>query len=328
MRSTLIELGPWPAWLTVVAALLGAAVFLYVDLRDRRATGRDEPSSTGRLIIVALIGAALAVAACLAVNHWGPVKVRSWGTALMIGFAAGWAWAVHLARAKGGIGVENLTDITIAILVGALIGARLVAASLNWPEFAQHPGELLRIWEGGLSFHGGLIGGWLGGTALAVRRGLGYARIVDFIPSVALGYAITRVGCFMNACCYGIPTDGPLGVCFRELPGNDGLVPRHPTQLYAAAINLAIFVILVKVTPYLRCRWHVAMLYLPLYAIYRFGIEYLRHGATAHASHMIPSLTQAQVASVFMFVFGTGWLLVDWIITRPRADAMGTDDDE
>jgi prolipoprotein diacylglyceryl transferase len=208
MRSTLIELGPWPAWVTVVAALLGAAVVLYVDLRDRRAMGKDEPASVGRTIVVALIGAGLGLGVCFAVNHWGPVKIRSWGTMLMIGFGAGWAWAVHLARAEDGIGLDNLTDITIAILIGALIGARLVAASLNWPEFSQHPAELLRIWEGGLSFHGGLIGGWLGGTALAVRRGLGYARIVDFIPSVALGYAITRIGCFLNGCCYGIPTSG------------------------------------------------------------------------------------------------------------------------
>ncbi len=329
MRSTLIELGPWPDWAAALAIVLGAALVLYVDLRGRQADGEDEPAPTGRLVVLGLIGAALGMGLWLAVNRWGPVKVRSWGTMLMVGFGLGLAWAAHASRDEEDITLETLIDLTIVILIGAIVGARVVSALLNWQDFAQHPGQLLRVWEGGLSFHGGLIGGWGAGSILIVRRGLGYGRIVDLvIPSVALGYAITRVGCFLNGCCYGIPTDGPLGVCFHELAGNEGLVPRHATQLYAAALNIGIFFILIKVKPRLRRPGHLALVYLVLYSVYRFAVEYLRRGATAHSYDLIPSLTQAQAASVLMFAIGAGWLLVDWLMARQQGAREGIDDGE
>ena len=329
MRSTLVELGPWSPWVAVLLAAVGAAGLVYLDYRGRRADDQEPALSPMRALAMGIIGAALGVGIYLAVNHFGPVKVRSWGTALMVGFAAALAWIVWKTRHDEDISFETLVDLCIVILVGAVVGARLVSALLSWDYFAGHPERLLRVWEGGLSFHGGLIGGWIAGSILVVRRKLGYGRIVDLAaPAIALGYAITRVGCFLNACCYGVPTDLPWGVCFHELGAVEGAIPRHPAQLYAAGINLAIFFLLGWIKPHLRRSGHLGLVYLLLYSAYRFGIEYLRRGATAEAFGPIPALTEAQAASILIAAFAGGWLLIDWIITRPRGGQAEAEHDD
>ena len=329
MRSTLVELGPWDPWVAALLAVSGAAVVVYAELRSRESDESEQRLSPTRTVALALIGACVGVGIYMAVNQWGPVKVRSWGTMLMVGFGAALAWTAYSARGEGDLRLDDLIDMTIAILIGAIVGARVVSAILNLSDFAEHPEQLLRVWEGGLSFHGGLIGGWIAGSIMVVRRKMGYGRMVDLLmPSIALGYAITRIGCFLNGCCYGVATDLPWGVCFHELQGIEGTIVRHPTQLYAVAANIGIFFLMLWIRPHLRMPGHLAPVYLGLYSVYRFLNEFPRLGATAHASHMIPSLTQAQVASVVIFALAAIYLIVDWIITRPRAETAEVGEDE
>ena len=329
MHPTLVELGPWDPWVASLLAVIGAAVVMYADLRSRETDEGEKPLASPRAVVMGLIGACLGVGVYMAVNHWGPVKVRSWGTMLMVGFGAAMAWAAYDSRDEDNIGLDDLIDLTIAILIGAIVGARVVSAVLNWSDFAGHPEQLLRVWEGGLSFHGGLIGGWIAGSIIIVRRRLGYGRMVALLmPSIALGYAITRIGCFLNGCCYGVATDLPWGVCFHELPGVEGTITRHPTQLYASAANIGIFFLLLWIRPHLRKSIHMAPVYLGLYSVYRFLIEILRRGATAQPYAPIPALTQAQAASIAIFTLSAIWLIVDWIITRPRAEITGAGEDE
>ena len=310
MCSTLVELGPWPPWVAALLAILGAGVAVYAHLRSTPPDGQ-RAGSGARLLMTGLLGAAVGVAVFLAVNHWGPVKVRAWGTMLMLGFAAALAWTAHITRDDEYVGVETMIDMCIVILIGAIVGARLMAAALDWGSFAGHPERLLRVWEGGLSFHGGLIGGWIAGSILTVRRKIPYGHMVDIIaPAIALGYSITRVGCFLNGCCYGVPTDLPWGICFHELPYPEGTVARHPTQLYASAIMLGVFFLLQRIKPHLRREGHLGLVFLVLYSVYRFGIEYLRRGATAHAWAPLPVFTQAQAASIAIAALAGGWLLI------------------
>lgn len=317
MRSTLVELGPWPPWVAVLLAALGAALLLYTELRSARAARSDSPAAL-RLLIAGLIGAAFGVGIFLAINHFGPVKVRSWGTMLMLGFALALAWTRYAIRNDELVSFETMIDLCIVVLIGSIIGARLLSAALDWGEYAGHPERLLRVWEGGLSFHGGLIGGWLAGSILTVRRRIPYGHMVDIVaPAVAIGYAVTRLGCFLNGCCYGAPTDLPWGVRFPELPPPDCTIPRHPTQLYASAAMTAIFFLLLAIKPHLRREGHLGLVFLALYSVYRFAIEYLRRGATAHAWGPVPALTHAQAASIAMFIVAGGWLLLDWLLNRP-----------
>lgn len=123
-------------------------------------------------------------------------------------------------------------------------------------------------------------------------------------PSVAIGYAFARIGCFLNGCCYGIATHLPWAVRFQDSEHPGELTdPSHPAQLYAFAISLLIFGILTRVELLKRPRGFVFFSYIVLYSVYRFGIEFVRKGVTAEP--WILGLTQAQGVSLGMIaVFG------------------------
>jgi phosphatidylglycerol:prolipoprotein diacylglycerol transferase len=120
-------------------------------------------------------------------------------------------------------------------------------------------------------------------------------------PGIALGYAIGRIGCFLNGCCYGTPTDLPWACRFQD-PLVSGTVtpPSHPTQIYAAIISLGLFALLIWIDRRQRVDGQVLWSYLLGYAVYRFGIEFLRAGATAEVT--LAGLTNSQWASIGMSV--------------------------
>jgi phosphatidylglycerol:prolipoprotein diacylglycerol transferase len=222
---------------------------------------------------------------------------------LMLAFLAATAVAVRLGKQRG-IQPESIFDLTAFILVSAIIGARLLYVALQWSYFREHPDHIVRLWEGGLSFHGGLVGGLIAGMVYCRRRGLSFLRMGDVVaPGVALGYAIGRVGCFLNGCCYGGPTDLPWACRFHDPPITGPLTPpSHPTQIYASIINLGVFYLLLRIFRRQRITGQVLWSYIVFYAIYRFGIEFLRAGVTAQVA--AAGLTQAQWASIGMLLAG------------------------
>jgi phosphatidylglycerol---prolipoprotein diacylglyceryl transferase len=117
-------------------------------------------------------------------------------------------------------------------------------------------------------------------------------------PSIAIGYAFTRIGCFLNGCCYGSPSDLPWACKFNE---NSILTPpSHPTQIYASIINIIIFVVLIKLEKLNKWKGFVFTSYIAMYGIYRFLIEFLRSGYSADMT--VLGITQAQVVSLIMII--------------------------
>jgi len=225
------------------------------------------------------------------------LKIRAYGTMLALGFALGVWRAVRISRKRYGIEPERVYDLALVLLISALIGARAVFIVLN--PSTEHWRDFLAVWEGGLSFHGGVAFAMIGGYIYTRVAKLSYWRCGDLLaPSVAIGYACTRIGCFLNGCCYGRPTSLPWGVRFAE----NGVLtpPSHPTQLYAVAANLVIFVILARLEKLNRKPGFVFVSYLGLYSVYRFLIEFLRSGYSAQLWEL--GLTQAQWASAAIFV--------------------------
>ncbi len=322
MCPVLFEVPQPPAWVAVVLALALGAAALLVELREQRRRGarRNRARAAGITALAALVG----VGIWYGLARWGPVQVRSWGTMLMFGFAAGMLWALHDAREDETITLDLMIDVTLAILVGAIIGSRIMSVVLEWDAYAARPGSVFRIWEGGLSFHGGLIGGTLGGSLLMWRRGLSVPRMADLlVPSVTLGYAITKVGCFLNGCCYGVPTDLPWGVHFPTLADPD--VARHPTQLYGSALSLVVFGLLLAFRRRLHHPGHLALLYLVLYSGARFGVEHFRRGASAVVFEPLAPLTYAQVASIAIALAAGAWMFLDARRAGRRARERETD---
>lgn len=233
--------------------------------------------------------------------YLGPVPIRSYGFMMIVGFLLGVWRAARFARRRKDMPVDAVMDAALCALIFGIIGARLLFLILEAPEEGFRLGTFFRIWEGGLSFHGGLIGAVAAVAIYTRRKRIPLLAMTDVLaPSLAIGYAFTRIGCFLNGCCYGVETHLPWAVRFHDTVTGGLTPPSHPTQLYASAANLAIFGLLTVFEKRSRGNGYVFLIYLGLYSAYRFLIEILRKGVTA--SVMMGGLTQAQVLSLAVMI--------------------------
>jgi phosphatidylglycerol:prolipoprotein diacylglycerol transferase len=254
--------------------------------------------------------------------HIGPIEVKAYGTLLMLGFIAGILLARRQARLLG-LSPDLPLDLGIWVLLSGIVFARLLYVALNWQDYAWRPLLALEIWrEGGLSFHGGLLGGVLAGVLFSRSRRVPFLTLADMVaPGLPLAYGIARFGCFLNGCCYGAPTSAPWGVCFPVSPGSPlATHPSHPTQIYSALGSFAILGLLLWARPRLPVRGQLFFLYLAAYSVVRAIVEVFRAGYTAQ--FLIGPLTQAQVASAVIFI-GAVVALV-WLHRRGRRTAGPT----
>jgi len=240
----------------------------------------------------------------------GPLRIASYGTMLAIAFAVGILLARREAR-RLKMDAERVTDLGLVVLVCSVVLARLLYVLLHWDYFTGHLGEILQVWTGGLSFHGGLAGALLGGAVYARVSKIGFWRLTEVCtPSGPLGYAIARIGCLLNGCCYGGPTSLPWGVAFPISADRPELTaPSHPAQLYASGLNLILFAVIMR----LRWRPHkdgqLFAWYVVGYSVTRIIMEYFRRGVTARV--LWGGVTEAQWASAVIILMGVAlsvWL--------------------
>ncbi len=218
--------------------------------------------------------------------HVGALTVHTYGVMLMLSFVAGLWRMVIVARRKRAenptypVTPEAALDVGIWVMLGIVIGARLLFVLVDWSDYKAHPLTALQFWEGGLSFHGGFFGVLLALALFCRKHRIPFLVLGDLLaPSAMLGYAIGRVGCFFNGCCYGAPTHLPWGVRFFD----DGhwTVPSHPTQLYSTALSLIFFAVLVRMERRQQFVGQIGFWYVLLSAIERFTMEIWRAGVTS-----------------------------------------------
>ncbi|MGI6385111.1 MAG: prolipoprotein diacylglyceryl transferase [bacterium] len=233
----------------------------------------------------------------------GIFALPSYGFMLALGVIIASAWCSRRAVAAG-LNAERMIDLVSVIMIAALVGARVGYVTLNWSYYVSNFWEALRIWEGGLSFHGGLIAGILA-AAVYLRSKVYFLQYGDLLaPGTALGYAITRIGCFLNGCCYGKATDMPWHI---HLHGAD----RHPVQIYSSLLSLALIPFLLWVDWRKRYTGEVIVYYIMLYSLERFFMEIYRAGESAVVFFF--GLTQAQVLSLALILIT---LTTDIILRR------------
>ena len=246
--------------------------------------------------------------------HIGPFTLYSFGLLVILGFLAGIALSGKLARERGLPG-DALLDGAVFILFASITGARLLYVALNWKTFSGHLLNIGALWQGGMSFHGGVIAGIGAGVLYMRHRKIPLLAMADAVaPGIALGYAIGRIGCFLNGCCYGTPTNLPWGL---EFPHAGVHEPCHPTQLYATILNLLLMGGLIVLYRRPHRIGQVMAAYVVGYSVYRFLIESLRKGVTAEVFAL--GLTEAQVFSLLCIALGAGW----WIWLQKRGAPTG-----
>ncbi|NQT75452.1 MAG: prolipoprotein diacylglyceryl transferase [Candidatus Omnitrophica bacterium] len=210
----------------------------------------------------------------------GPFTIYSYGMMVATAFLFGVYVAGIEARRKG-IKIDLIYDLALYIFIGSLIGARLYyLAFFNPSSFIQDPVSVLKVWEGGLAIHGALLGGIAAGFLFSKRRKISFWNLADLMaPSIILGQAIGRIGCFLNGCCFGMPTESMFGVRFPKdsLPyiAYHGLAV-HPTQLYELILNLVGFFVLWSMRQRIRFQGGVFLLYLMIYNCIRIAVSSLR----------------------------------------------------
>ncbi len=243
----------------------------------------------------------------------GWFKLHSYGVLLAAGALVA-IWRACRVSQRRGMPESAIVDAGLLALLTGLAGARLTYILLNRDAFAGDLKSVFAIWDGGLTFFGGFAVGAVSVALWAIRRGFRLADVADVCaPSLALGYAIARIGCFLNGCCYGCETGVPWAVRFHADGGDVLTPPSHPVQLYSTAISFLIFLMLVRLEKRNLRPGALFGSWLVLSSLERFFLEFLRRGATAQ--EFAGGLTQAQVASLVLLLAGA------FLIGAPRRKA-------
>jgi phosphatidylglycerol:prolipoprotein diacylglycerol transferase len=231
----------------------------------------------------------------------GPLHVRWYGLMYLVGFLAAWWLARRRAtRADSTWTPGDVDDLIFYSAVGTILGGRL-----GWMLFygterlLAEPTSIVRIWEGGMSFHGGLLGVIAAMMLFARRRGRRAVDVFDFMaPLPAIGFGAGRIGNFINGELWGKPTDVPWAVIV------DG-TPLHPSQLYEATLEgLVLFLILWWFTSKPRFRWAPSGLFLACYGAFRFLVEFVRVPDANRGYLLLDWVTMGQLLSLPMIVVG------------------------
>lgn len=206
----------------------------------------------------------------------GPLKIHWYGLMYLFGFVGGW-WLGRLRAARPGspLTPEQVGDLLFYAALGVVLGGRLgYVLFYNLPQYMADPLSLLKVWQGGMSFHGGLLGVLLAMWLFARSLKLRFFQLTDFIaPLVPVGLFFGRIGNFINGELYGRVTELPWGVVFPAA----GPLPRHPSQLYEALLEgVALFVLLWWYSARPRPRMAVSGLFLIGYGVFRFVVEFVR----------------------------------------------------
>jgi len=255
---------------------------------------------------------------------FGPISLHSYGLGMAVAFAVAIWVAVQRAKARG-LGGTFALDLSVLILIFSLIGARATYVITHWDEFREYPLDIVspvqhtgQIGISGLVLLGGVAAAFLTVYVFARRKRKPFLSITDLlIPSTALGIAIGRLGCFLNGCCFGVPTGLPWGIHFPPDSLAGTVFPRacvHPTQLYEAGYALLIFVGLMIYDRRPRPVGRVTGLFLLGYGVGRYLNEQLRwyeHQMILWNTDAF-RLTFSQVLSLIMIVCGVALVLWRW----------------
>lgn len=195
----------------------------------------------------------------------GSFPVHLFGVMIALGIATGMYVVVRECEAIG-LNREKVLDLILYVVVGGVVGARVLYVMLNFSDYRQNPLSIFAVHQGGLAFHGAVFAGVIIGVVFTRVNRLSFSTLADlFAPGLAIGYAIGRIGCDI----YGNVTTVPWAVYVNG-------VGRHPVQFYSAFAGFVIFALLWTRRKSQRFSGEIFLLFIALYSIYRFFVEFFR----------------------------------------------------
>ncbi|HCZ8364216.1 TPA: prolipoprotein diacylglyceryl transferase [Staphylococcus aureus] len=247
----------------------------------------------------------------------GPLSVRWYGIIIAVGILLGY-FVAQRALVKAGLHKDTLVDIIFYSALFGFIAARIYFVIFQWPYYTENPGEIIKIWHGGIAIHGGLIGGFIAGVIVCKVKNLNPFQIGDIVaPSIILAQGIGRWGNFMNHEAHG----GPVSRAFLEqLHLLNFIIENmyingqyyHPTFLYESIWDVAGFIILVNIRKHLKLG-ETFFLYLTWYSIGRFFIEGLRTDSLMLTSN----IRVAQLVSILLILISISLIIYRRIKYNP-----------
>jgi len=240
----------------------------------------------------------------------GPLKVHWYGLMYLLSFVFGWGLGVYRTRLPHVHWKrEEVGDYLFYVVLGVVVGGRLGYMLFYQPEILfTHPLQLFYVWQGGMSFHGGLLGVLLASLWFAHRTRRGFWDVTDFVaPLVPLGLFFGRIANFINGELVGRVTDVPWAMVYPQY----GPLPRHPSEFYEAGLEgLALFAILWWFARKPRPRMAVSGVFLLGYGCFRFFCEFFRQPDAFLGFVAFGWMTMGQVLSAPMIIFGILLLVI------------------
>jgi len=250
--------------------------------------------------------------------EFGPFAIRWYALAYIAGLLLGWRYCVSMARRPPHVlDPPQLDDFLVWVTLGVVLGGRIgYVLFYNLPYYSQHPIEALKIWTGGMSFHGGTIGVVLAMFLFTRLRKIDFLRLGDILVcAVPIGLFLGRLANFVNGELYGRPTDVPWAMIF---PADEARLPRHPSQLYEAALEgMVLFLLLFVLQRFTRARdyrGYLSGVFLAGYALARIVAEFFRE-PDRQLGYLVGGFTMGQLLSVPVLLAGA------WLILRSRREA-------
>ncbi len=247
--------------------------------------------------------------------HIGPLAIRWYALAYIVGILAGWAYARALVRAeslwggKAPLTALDFDDFVVWVTLGIILGGRIgYVLFYNPAHFATHPLEIVQLWNGGMSFHGGFTGCVLAVVLFARKRGLSIMSLGDITCAVGtIGIFLGRIANFINGELWGRAADVPWAMVFP----NGGPIARHPSQIYEALLEgVLLFLVLFAAmrAGALKKPGMIIGLFAVVYAIARSFCEFFRE-PDAQLGFLWGGATMGQLLSIPLFLAGVGFMI-------------------
>lgn len=241
----------------------------------------------------------------------GPLKIHWYGLAYLTGIAAGWWLALRRSRLPWcPVQREQVDDLVFYVALGVVLGGRVgYTLFYGGDRLVDDPGWALRLWEGGMSFHGGFLGVLFAMYLFGRKHKIAFWRLMDFIaPFVPIGLGLGRLGNFIGQELWGKPTEMPWAMIF---PADPLQLPRHPSQLYEFALEgLVLFAVLYWFSSRPRPTCAVSGIFSLGYGAARFFVEFFREPDAHIGYEAFGWLTRGQILSLPMIVVGITLLVV------------------